>query len=91
MTQKSDALDLECSVFASNDPYEIAISLKKSSEKAPRRKSNPFRSAMSILTSTSIGPEEILSARKRRTIEAAKHPGRVRYATSAVEQGAGAA
>ena len=37
VTQKSDALDLERGVFASNDPYEIAI-LKKSSEKPQRRK-----------------------------------------------------
>jgi len=36
------------------------------------------------------GTEGILSARKRRTIEAAKHPGWVRYAASAVEQGASA-
>ena len=36
------------------------------------------------------GTEGILSARMLRTIEAAKRPGRVRYATSAVEQGAGA-
>jgi Protein of unknown function (DUF3175) len=32
-TQKSGALDLEGGVFASNDPHEIAVSLKKSAGK----------------------------------------------------------
>ena len=50
VTRTSDALDLETGVFALNDPLEIAHSLKRSAEASARRKSEPFRSAMSMLT-----------------------------------------
>jgi Protein of unknown function (DUF3175) len=48
--QNSDALDLQRGVFAKNDPFAIARSLKRSAECSRRRKSEPFRSAMSMLT-----------------------------------------
>lgn len=50
VTDKSDALDLEKGIFTSRDPKKIARSLKKSAEESTRRKSSPFRSAMSMLT-----------------------------------------
>jgi len=50
VTRKSDALDLEKGIFTSRDPKKIARSLKKSAEESSRRKSSPFRSAMSMLT-----------------------------------------
>lgn len=50
VTRHSDALDLEEGVFSLDDPREIARSLKKSAEDSDRRKSDPFRSAMSMLT-----------------------------------------
>ncbi len=50
VTDHSDALTLEKDVFASHDPREIAKSLKKSAEASQRRKSSPYRSAMSMLT-----------------------------------------
>lgn len=50
VTQTSDALDLEEGVFTLRDPKAIALSLKKSAEQSTRRKSDPFRSAMSMLT-----------------------------------------
>jgi hypothetical protein len=50
VTQNSNALDLEAGVFALDDPLEIARSLKRSAEASTRRKSGPFRSAMSMLT-----------------------------------------
>lgn len=49
VTKHSDALDLEPGVFASNDPHKVALSLKHSAEDSDRRKSAPFRSAMSML------------------------------------------
>jgi hypothetical protein len=49
VTYESDALDLEKSVFTWKDPEKIAISLKKSADCSKRRKSEPFRSAMSML------------------------------------------
>ena len=49
VTERSDALDLEKSVFAQKDPHRIALSLKRSAERSNRRKSAPYRSAMSML------------------------------------------
>ena len=46
----SDALTLEGGVFTSKDPRRIAASLKRSAERSNRRKSDPFRSALSMLT-----------------------------------------
>lgn len=50
VTATSNALDLENHIFESNDPEKIAGSLKHSAETSKRRKSSPFRSAMSMLT-----------------------------------------
>ncbi|ARN83405.1 DUF3175 domain-containing protein [Methylocystis bryophila] len=50
VTRNSNALDLEAGVFALDEPREIARSLKRSAEMSTRRKSDPFRSAMSMLT-----------------------------------------
>ncbi|TMG42116.1 MAG: DUF3175 domain-containing protein [Chloroflexi bacterium] len=50
VTQKSDALDLEANVFTKDSPREVALSLKRSAEHSRRRKSDPYRSAMSMLT-----------------------------------------
>ena len=50
VTNKSDALDLEPDVFKGDDPKGIARSLKRSAEHSHRRKSDPYRSAMSMLT-----------------------------------------
>ena len=50
VTEHSDALDLEERVFESDDPKQIARSLKYSAEASHRRKSEPYRSAMSMLT-----------------------------------------
>jgi len=49
VTEYSDALDLEKGVFTLKDPKEIAMSLKHSAEASERRKSDPYRSAMSML------------------------------------------
>ena len=49
VTASSHALDLEPGVFTFRDPKRIARSLKRSAELSSRRKSDPFRSAMSML------------------------------------------
>jgi hypothetical protein len=49
-TEHSDALTLEGGVFTSKDPRRIAASLKRSAERSRRRKADPFRSALSMLT-----------------------------------------
>jgi len=50
VTETSDAMDLKPDVFKSRDPKAIARSLKASAEHSDRRKSEPYRSAMSMLT-----------------------------------------
>ena len=50
VTEHSDALDLKDGVFKEKDPKKIARSLKDSAEHSERRKSDPYRSAMSMLT-----------------------------------------
>jgi hypothetical protein len=50
VTKESDALDLERGVFAKKHPKDIARSLKRSAEESRRRKTSPYRSAMSMLT-----------------------------------------
>ena len=49
VTQKSDALDLDESVFTWGSPKKIALSLKKSADQSDRKKGTPFQSAMSML------------------------------------------
>ena len=50
VTEHSNALDLESEVFTKTSPRAIAESLKHSAESSRRRKSSPYRSAMSMLT-----------------------------------------
>ena len=50
VTETSNAMDLQRDVFTLDAPKAIAASLKRSAERSHRRKSAPFRSAMSMLT-----------------------------------------
>src|SRR3954449_10707043 len=50
VTKHSDALDLDAGVFTWKDPRRIAASLKGSAEASARRKADPYRSALSMLT-----------------------------------------
>jgi hypothetical protein len=50
VTRESDALTLEKGVFTKSSPRKIAASLKRSADRSRRRKSNSYRSAMSLLT-----------------------------------------
>ena len=72
VTETSDALDLEAGVFTLNDPRQIAESLKRSAERSRRRKSDPFRSAMSMLTFYINRAGKQLPATQRARLEAAK-------------------
>lgn len=73
VTRKSDALDMEKSVFKQDDPRRIARSLKRSAERSRRRKSSPYRSAMSMLTFYINRAGKNLPETRLRTLEAAKH------------------
>lgn len=70
--QKSDALDLEPGVFTKRTPRAIALSLKRSAESSQRRKSEPYRSAMSMLSFHINRAGKSLSPERRRVLNAAK-------------------
>lgn len=72
VTQHSNALDLEQDVFSKDDPKAIARSLKRSAEQSTRRKSSPFRSAMSMLTFYINRAGKNLSKKQRKILEEAK-------------------
>lgn len=79
VTRHSNALDLEKDVFAQADPKRIARSLKRSAEQSDRRKSSPFRSAMSMLSFYINRAGDQLSATQRRRLETAKNELRLLY------------
>jgi hypothetical protein len=72
VTEHSDALDLESNIFESKDPKKIAQSLKKSAESSDRRKSAPYRSAMSMLTFYINRAGKNLDASQKEVLESAK-------------------
>lgn len=72
VTTHSNALDLDAGVFTWSDPKRIARSLKHSAEASDRRKSSPFRSAMSMLTFYINRAGHDLPAKQRNVLERAK-------------------
>ena len=72
VTKESNALDLKKGVFTQDDPRKIARSLKRSAEHSHRRKSGPYRSAMSMLTFYINRGGKDLSARRKAILEKAK-------------------
>ena len=72
VTQTSNALDLDQGVFSKSDARSIARSLKRSADRSKRRKSDPFRSAMSMLTFYINRAGKQLSKARRKRLEAAK-------------------
>ena len=73
ITHESDALDLETGVFTWSDPGEIARSLKNSADSSQRRKSEPFRSAMSMLVFYINRAGKNLPTSQKEILEQAKH------------------
>jgi len=72
VTEHSDALDLEKHVFEQDDPKKIAASLKRSAERSDRRKAEPFRSAMSMLTFYINRAGKNLPRKRKNVLEDAK-------------------
>jgi hypothetical protein len=77
VTEHSNALDLERDVFKSRDPKRIARSLKRSARASRRRKSDAFRSAMSMLTFYINRAGKNLPPGRRRALQKAKDELRV--------------
>ena len=72
VTEHSDALTLDPGVFTLRDPKRIAASLKRSAERSRRRKSNAFRSALSMLTFYINRAGRKLPASRKKTLMRAK-------------------
>ena len=72
VARHSNALDLDAGVFTWDDPARIARSLKRSAERSERRKSDPYRSAMSMLTFYINRAGKDLSDERRKLLQQAK-------------------
>ncbi|MGH6727377.1 MAG: DUF3175 domain-containing protein [Pseudolabrys sp.] len=72
VTEESDALTLEKGVFTKRSPRAIAESLKRSADRSRRRKSDPYRSAMSMLVFYINRAGKGLAKRRKHVLEQAK-------------------
>jgi hypothetical protein len=72
VTQTSNAIVLDPGVFSRNNPRSIALSLKRSADRSLRRKADPFRSAMSMLSFYINRAGKTLSSSRKKKLEAAK-------------------
>jgi hypothetical protein len=79
VTETSDALDLQRGVFSLRDPKKIAASLKRSAERSKRRKANPYRSALSMLTFYINRAGRNLPASRRKILTRAKDELRAQF------------
>jgi hypothetical protein len=72
VTRESNALDLEEGVFTKDDPKDVAASLKRSAVSSTRRKAEPYRSALSMLTFYINRAGRNLPPARRKTLMQAK-------------------
>jgi Protein of unknown function (DUF3175) len=79
VTETSNALTLDPGVFSRDDPASIARSLKRSALRSRRRKTDAFRSAMSMLTFYVNRAGKQLPRRRLAKLEAAKDELRVLF------------
>jgi hypothetical protein len=79
VTQESHALVLEEGVFTLDSPRAIAASLKRSADESRQRKSEPFRSAMSMLVFYINRAGRGLSKTRKAKLEKAKDELRALY------------
>ena len=72
VTETSDAMDVADGTFTSDDPVKIARAVEKDAETSNRRKSTPYRSAMSMLTFYINRAGSKLTGKHRQVLEDAK-------------------
>lgn len=82
VTRHSNALDLEPGVFQKRSAHAIATSLKRSADHSRRRKTDAFRSAMSMLVFYINRAGGKLAANRKHLLENAKHELRRLYGRS---------
>jgi hypothetical protein len=85
VTETSNALDLESKAFQGS-PREMARSLKRSADRSKRRKSSPFRSAMSMLTFYENRAGRNLGPARKNAIQRAKEELRRLYGRTAARK-----
>ena len=86
VTEKSNALDLEPNVFTKESPRATAQSLKRSAEQSKRRKSDPYRSAMSMLVFYINRAGKNLPRSRREKLESAKDELRALFGRNKTEK-----
>ena len=72
VTKHSNALDLDKDVFKQNSPKRIARSLERSADESDRKKSDSYRSAMSMLSFYINRAGKNLPASQKKILEKAK-------------------
>lgn len=72
VTRESNALELDRGAFTWSDPKRIAASLKRYAEHSRRRKAEPYRSALLMLTFYINRGGKNLPARRKKILERAK-------------------
>lgn len=85
VSETSNAMDLQKGVFALDSPRRVALSLKRSAERSRRRKTDPFRSAMSMLNFYINRAGRKLPKARRARLEAAKNELRRLYGRKATD------
>lgn len=85
VSETSNAMDLQKGVFALDSPGRVALSLKRSAERSRRRKTDPFRSAMSMLNFYINRAGRKLPKARRARLEAAKNELRRLYGRKATD------
>jgi hypothetical protein len=73
VTEHSNAMDVDAGTFRQSDPKKIARAVEHDAEKSNRRKSSPYRAAMSMLTFYINRAGKNLTAKQRKTLEEAKN------------------
>jgi Protein of unknown function (DUF3175) len=86
VTETSNAMDIEDGTFASDDPVQIARAVEKDAASSNRRKSSPYRAAMSMLTFYINRAGKSLSAKQRKVLEDAKDVLRAEFGPAAVKK-----
>src|ERR1700744_6527553 len=87
VTKNSDALDLDKGVFTKGSATRIAHSLEQSADKSTRKKSDSYRSAMSMLTFYINRAGKNLPESKKKILEKAKEILREDHESSASPKG----
>ena len=72
VTKTSNALDLDRGIFTWKDPKRIARSLRRSAQQSKRRKADPYRSALSMLTFYINRAGKNLPSTRRKILKQAK-------------------